>query len=191
VILLVSVLSGLVIGVSHAYLKKQSYKAPDLRFSWLAILAFVPQYLAFYLPASRNGMPDSQVSILLVASQVFLLVFAYLNRHLVGMWLLIGGLVLNLAVISLNGGLMPISPGTLSRLVPEASVQSLPLNHRVGKGKDILLLPEDTRLQTLSDKFITPQWSPVRAAFSLGDVFVAAGAFWLLVYQPSYRKKDV
>ena len=190
-ILLFSVLVGLAVGVFHAYLKKQSYQAPDLRFSWLAILAFLPQYLAFYLPASRNGMPDSLVSVLLVASQVLLLVFAYLNRHLVGMWLLIGGLVLNLAVISLNGGLMPISPKTVSRLVPESVALSMPLNQRVNKGKDILLLPDDTHLAILSDRFITPQWSPFRAAFSLGDVLIAAGAFGLLVAQPSYQKKDV
>jgi hypothetical protein len=32
----------------------------------------------------------------------------------------------------------------------------------------------------LSDRFLVPQWSPYRVTFSLGDIFISLGAFWLL-----------
>ena len=56
---------------------------------------------------------------ILVSSQVLLLVFAWFNRDQPGLWALDLGLALNLLVIVLNGGLMPISPETVARLAPE------------------------------------------------------------------------
>ena len=189
-ILLIPILVGIVVGLLNARFKKQTFQAPDLRFTWLAVFAFAPQLFAFYLPATREWMPDYLAAISLVISQIFLLVFAYLNRKIAGMWLLIGGLTLNLAVISVNGGLMPISPETASRLVPATIVQSIPLESRFGKGKDILLLPEDTHLEWLADRFLMPKWVPLRVAFSAGDVLIASGAFWMLAYQPLHTKKE-
>ena len=172
------------VGSLNAYIKKQVFQAPDFKITWLAVLAFAPQFFAFYLPATREWMPDLLVAMILVTSQVLLLAFAYLNRKLVGMWVLIGGLVLNLAVISVNGGFMPISPATASHLVPAALVQSMPLESRFGKSKDILLLPENTHLEWLADRLIAPQWFPLQVAYSVGDILIATGAFWMLAHQP-------
>ncbi len=183
-VLLLSVLIGIAIGSINAYIKKQSFQAPDLKFTWLAVLAFVPQFFAFYLPVTREWMLDHLVAICLVASQVFLLAFAYLNRKLIGMWVLIGGLALNLAVISINGGFMPISPETASHLAPATLVESMPLESRFGKSKDILLLPEDTRLEWLADRLLAPAWFPLPVAYSVGDILIAIGAFWILAHQP-------
>ncbi|MBT7483771.1 DUF5317 domain-containing protein [Candidatus Peregrinibacteria bacterium] len=190
VILLISVLAGIIIGSLSARLKKQAFQAPDLRLIWLAVLAFAPQFFAFYLPATREIISDSLVAICLVISQVLLFVFAYCNRKTVGMWLLIGGLVLNLVVISVNGGFMPISPETASHLVPAAVVQSIPLGSRFGKGKDIFLLPEDTHLESLSDRLLLPEGFLFQVAFSIGDILIAFGAFWMLSNQPLYRIKE-
>jgi hypothetical protein len=37
----------------------------------------------------------------------------------------------------------------------------------------------------MADRFLLPAWSPYQVAFSLGDVFIALGAFGILAYQKS------
>lgn len=74
---------------------------------------------------------------------------------------------------------MPISPQTASRLVSQEFLKTVALGSRFGNGKDILLLQADTRLVWLSDRFLPPKGFPYQAAFSLGDIMIASGAFWL------------
>ena len=188
-VLLVSILAGIIAGLVNARRQGLAYQAPDLKITWLAVVAFLPQLFAFYLPATRAWLSDSLAAMCLLISQGLLLFFAYANRKLIGMWLLIGGLALNLAVISFNGGFMPISPQTATHLVPSSVVQSIPLGSRFGESKDILLPPEDTRLEWLADRFLLPKWFPSRVAFSLGDLLIAVGAFWLLATQRSQSQK--
>jgi hypothetical protein len=182
-ILLVAILLGIPTGLLIARWRKRQWSLPPLRSVWLVIVAFLPQFIAFYLPATRSLLPDGLVSAGLVSSQVLLLVFCWLNRRFTGAWLLAAGLALNLMVIAANGGFMPISPQTASRLVPQEVVQSIPLGSRFGHGKDVLLLPDDTRLVWLSDRFLPPEGFPYQVAFSLGDVVLATGAFWLTAWQ--------
>jgi hypothetical protein len=101
-----------------------------LRLTWLAVLAFLPQWLAFYFSVTRRLIPDYLAVAALVGSQALFLVFAWFNRNQPGFWLLGLGLALNLLVITLNGGLMPISPETVAQLVPDA----LPRPGRSGTG---------------------------------------------------------
>jgi len=116
----------------------------------------------------------------LTSSQLLLLLFVWFNRKQSGFWILGVGLFLNLAVIGLNGGLMPISPETLGRMVPDRPAGSWQIGSRVGNAKDIILPTPQTRLAWLSDRFLLPPWFPAQAAFSTGDIFIAIGAFWWL-----------
>jgi hypothetical protein len=177
-VLLVAVIAGLLAGLARARYGRRSLHIPDLRLAWLALVAFLPQWVAFYLPAGSRLPADSLAATALVGSQVALLVFAWLNRKQPGFWALALGLVLNLLVIALNGGLMPISPETAGRLMPNAAPGMVQIGHRLGK--DIVLPASATRLEALADRFLFPAWLPYRVAFSLGDVFIALGAFWLL-----------
>lgn len=179
-ILLFALLAGGLAGLLLARLGKQPWTFPHVQAAWLAIIAFLPQGLAFYLPASRRLLPDPWSAAFLVISDILLIVFCWLNRRLAGFWLLAGGAALNLLVIACNGGFMPISPQTASRLVSPALLEMLTIGERFGLGKDILLLPEQTRLAWLSDRFLLPAWSPYQVAFSLGDILIALGAFWLM-----------
>lgn len=99
-----------------------------------------------------------------------------------GFWALGAGLALNLLVIALNGGWMPISPETVAQLASGASPAAWHIGERLGTTKDIVLPVAMMRLWWLSDRFAlsVPPPFPWRVAFSLGDVLIGSGAFSLL-----------
>lgn len=181
-ILLLAIVAGIVVGFGWARWCGRPYQPPDLRHLWLALIAFLPQFITVYLPFTREQIPDWMAAASVLTTQLLLLGFAWLNRRLPGMVILIFGSVLNLAVMAANGGFMPISPQTASRLVPQEVLAEISMGSRFGT-KDIILLPENTRFEWLADRFLSPTWSPYQVAFSLGDVLIAIGVFWLLTYQ--------
>jgi hypothetical protein len=182
VILVLALGVGLLFGLGWARLKGHPYQAPRLKHTWLAIIAFLPQLFVAYFERTQALVPDWVAALTIVTSQGFLFLFAWLNRHLPGMLVLIIGLILNLIVMLANGGFMPINPQTAERLIGKERALSLELGQRVGY-KDVLLPAHETRLELLSDRFLLPKGFPYQVAFSLGDVFIAAGAFWILAYQ--------
>jgi hypothetical protein len=179
VILWLAIAAGLLTGVGWARWRKQPYQAPELRHLWLVFAAFLPQFIMVYLPITRRLFPNTLVVGLLLASQIVLLVFVWLNRRMLGMTILLCGVTLNIAVMAANSGFMPISPQTASRLITADKLRDVSPGSRFGL-KDILLHPEDTRFEWLADRYLPPGWFPYQVAFSLGDVFIAMGVFWLL-----------
>lgn len=184
-ILLLALAAGLIVGWSWAHWNKQPYQIPKLHDMWLIFLAFPPQLLVAYLVPTRSLLPDWVASITLVVSLSLFLTFAWLNRSLPGFPILLTGLVSNLIVIIANGGWMPISPQTASHLIGIKTLQAFDLGSRFGQ-KDILLLPQATHLEFLSDRFLLPAWSPYQVAFSLGDILISIGIIWLFA-NPSIK----
>jgi len=182
VILLAALLLGLLAGWGWCLWHRRPYRAPDLKHVWLVPVALLPQVLVAYVPAIAGVGTVGAASAALPFSLLIFLVFVWLNRSLPGMSVLLVGLILNLLVISANGGWMPISPQTASQLPGGADARQLPMGIRFGE-KDILLATESTRLEFLADRFLLPPWMHYATAFSAGDVFVAIGAFWLLARQ--------
>jgi hypothetical protein len=185
VILLFAIALGLLAGLVWANRNQVRYEAPVLHHVWLVVVAFLPQYITIYLPV-REFISQTLFGSLLVASQIVFLCFAFLNRHLPGMKVLALGAVLNLLVISANHGFMPISLQTAGQIVSDNFSLDLLPGNRFGP-KDILLPTEETRFEWLADRFVTPSWFPYQSAFSLGDVFIAVGAFWLLAKQENKK----
>lgn len=181
-VLLTAVLAGTLTGWGYARLKGSTWHPPVFRAAWLVIFGFLPQWIAFYLPVTRKLLPDQLAAACLVLSQLLLLVFVFLNLRLPGMPLLAIGFACNLAVILANGGFMPLTVDAASRLVEPSIFNRLTVGERISSSSKDVLLPEpQIALSWLADRFIPPQFIPYRFAFSLGDICVAAGAFWLLV----------
>ena len=149
----------------------------------MPVVAFLPQLFIAYMPATRQLLNDGLASLSLLVSLALFFVFAWFNRRLPGMPILIFGLLLNFVVIVANGGWMPISLHTANLLIGKDVLQFVNLGSRFGE-KDILLPVQNIHLEFLADRFLLPAWLPYKVAFSLGDVLISVGAFWLLA-QPA------
>ncbi len=145
-----------------------------LRALWLAPVALLLQ-----VPLLRGWWTREIAAGLLMTSYVLLLVFVWLNRTSRPILLMGIGLALNLLVIVANGGFMPVSPETLSRIVPEVPTDEWRIGVIHRGSKDIVLLRNQTRLWFLSDVLVLPPPWPWPSAFSIGDVLVFAGFVWL------------
>ena len=179
-ILLIAAVLGLLAGGVRAWYGGRHFTIPDLHLPWLAAVAFVPQWLAFFGSATRSRFSDRGAAVALVTSQLLLSAFGLANRHHPAFKLLILGLLLNLAVITAIGGLMPISPETVRRLLPDTPDERWQSGKRFGHTKDRVLAEADTTFPWLSDRFILAGWLPNRVAYSVGDILLAVGACWFL-----------
>jgi hypothetical protein len=185
VILLAAVIAGLLVGVLRARWNRSSWQPPVLRYTWLVLVAFVPQWFAFYLPFTRGYLSESLAAACLVSSQFGLLLFCWLNRRSEGLPLLTAGLLLNLLAIVANGGLMPMSVDTAARFLPTDVFQTLQVGSRFSlSSKDILLPATEIVFPWFADRFVSPAWFHYRFVFSLGDILISLGAFWLLISRP-------
>jgi hypothetical protein len=189
VILLLALVAGLAAGLAAARWRGHPYQPPEFRAVWLIFLAFLPQFVILYLPQLRTRLSDWFSAASLLASLLVFLAFTWLNRSVPGMNILLIGLALNFTVMAANRGFMPISPKTAAQLVPENVIADFQPGDRFGT-KDIFLPPQNTRFEWLADRFLTPVWFSYRAAFSLGDVFIAIGAFAILAWPELTNKNN-
>jgi hypothetical protein len=141
---------------------------------WVGLAAFAAQMVAVY----GAGRGDDGLAIpLIVGSHVALVVVTLLNGHLPGARVFLVGLVMNLACMLSNGGLMPVAPETLAMAgrVEAWKVGAGTAGTRVQGSKDVILPTDQTRLALLSDRYWTGLPGRLGVLFSLGDVLLVAG----------------
>lgn len=137
--------------------------AAPLHHGWLLAVGVVLQ-LAVDASAARGWL---SVDVwwtygLLLVSQLFVVAWVVVNRHLPGLVLVAAGLAANALVMAANGA-MPVSPDAIAAL-GIGDVEVPPGKH--------VLLDASTRLPWLADIIPVP---PLRSIISVGDVVLAAG----------------
>ena len=182
-ILILGIAAGWLAGSIRTLITGKPYHIPDLSQIWLVFAAVIPQLLIFQNHSTSGWFSDQAAAVILVITQLALLVFIWFNRDKTGILILGLGLFLNLLVITLNGGLMPLSPHTAAVLYPDLPFSTWEIGTRPGWSKNILLWPENTHLAWLSDSILLPDWSPWAKALSPGDLLIVLGAFWLLAVE--------
>jgi len=180
-ILLLSVVVGALTGWGLARWQGRIWQPPSFQYPALLVIGFLPQWLAFYFEPTRRLFSDEVASACLVLSQTLLLGFAGLNISLSGLPFLALGLALNLLVIVANGGFMPLVAESAARLLPQDILNLIGYGERISHAsKDILMMESAIRFPWLADRFVSPDYFSYRFIFSLGDVWIAIGAFLLL-----------
>jgi hypothetical protein len=179
-ILVLAVLASFLVGMIRTGGRVGSLSRARLRSVELIFIAFLMQVPLLRSSPGRVEQLFSLTSMLFLWSYPLLLVFVWRNRHLAGFWLLGLGVTLNLLVLVVNGGFMPVSPDALAKLNPSIPPDQWETGHHRHHSKGIILERADTALWELSDIFVLPPPFPVPTAFSIGDVLIATGAFLFL-----------
>jgi hypothetical protein len=181
-------LPPILLGVSIAVIKAR-FKIRTLTIPiWKSGVIF-PVALLVMLPVVNpalfhiNRLNDIWAAVLLSASQLLLLIFVLRNIREAGMWILGLGFLLNMICMQANGGLMPVQPHHVAYLTgtSELSDPSNIIGTRFGNSKDIVLTQEETKLAFLGDRFTLPESIPYRVVFSLGDIVIGIGLFYILI----------
>jgi hypothetical protein len=154
--------------------RPEKLAALPFRAVWLVVIAFGTQWIVVRIPGTN---PAPLLGGAVIASYTLLLGFLWLNRRMPGLKLALAGTLLNLAVLTANGGFMPVAPATLAAVHLERP--NAVIGQRVALSKDILLPPDRAVLADLGDRLTIP-W-PIPQALSIGDLVVAAGVGWLVL----------
>jgi hypothetical protein len=125
----------------------------------------------------NSGYPKIYTALIMGAS-LLMAVLLWANRHLPGIALVAIGLLLNVTVMTVNGGRMPVSAWAIARSGQGELIQTLV----GGTAPRHVLMNEKTHLAFLADVIPVPPPYPRPRVISLGDLFLFAGVLWLIPY---------
>ena len=175
------IIGAVLIGIVVGYLRRgriAHLAALQLRFLWVIPVSLLIQLAIFPLFSVRPLFPYATSSLHLL-SYALILVFLVLNYRTFPLLVIGMGSLLNLLVITVNGGYMPSSPAALARAGNEGVAARLLQDGVYG---NVILMSEGTQLNALGDLLYLPRWVPFATAFSLGDLIVALGLIWLIAW---------
>ncbi|MCA1032179.1 DUF5317 domain-containing protein [Bacillus timonensis] len=157
-------LAGLVIGKIRGG-KFTHFTDLRVKYAYLILFAFMIQYpvIIFYSKALLFAV---------TASYVLLFLFVFYNRHLQGFLYIAIGMAMNLLVMAVNKGRMPVDVDAARALAPE----DLPALLAGEYGKHIAI-SDGTYLNFLGDIFFLKFPYPRPIIVSLGDIVLSIGVF--------------
>jgi hypothetical protein len=186
---LVVLVLGLVLGLIRGGRMINLLDLP-IRFTWLPLVGFGLQvFLVMFPPAGWEGVL-TLAPVVVGLSYLTLLAFLLINRLIPGAKLLLIGALLNFAVMLANGGRMPVTAESLQRSGHGDRVVAFQDVLLVRGSKDVVLDQGETKLWFLSDIFGIPERFPFSASYSIGDVFIGAGALVLVFQGVSRGRQD-
>ncbi len=158
---------------------------------WLAIalrLLFVPAALYPLLGMVLfPGLPPVG-GILYLCSLLLVVLFAWCNRRIVGVSVIGLGLLMNAAVIGLNGGQMPVDPGWLTSI---GQLEDMRSSESQGEWSTFAVMKPETRLAFLGDQIPMPMPFKEPTILSLGDLVIALGISLFFFVIPKELRSSV
>jgi hypothetical protein len=137
-----------------------------LRRPWLALAGIGVQVLIIEVIPHGDSWVHEAVH---VASYLLLGAFAWSNRRIPGVPVIMVGGLLNFIAIVANGGIMPADPELALRMARES-----------GEGFVNAGAMKDPNLLFLGDVFATPSSWPLYNVYSVGDLVIVTGVLVLL-----------
>jgi hypothetical protein len=111
-------------------------------------------------------LPGPLAPVMHVLTYVAALGFAWLNRHVAGVWIVAAGAFANGLAIALNGGTLPASAG---------AVRAAGIEQGTDFANSAVL--DNPVVPWLGDVFAWPAPLPLANTFSIGDVLIVVGVF--------------
>lgn len=142
--------------------------------------------LIYGLASTSSG--KSWLPLLLPIAHLLLLPFLLRNLSFWGIRLILLGLLLNLAAMLANGGLMPVESAAVEAVGRQQSAELKPGEHIPGS-KNVLVEAKTVHLRALSDVLVLPVRRPFTRAVSVGDLLVLVGA--VIAYIEVARRRGV
>jgi hypothetical protein len=172
--IIIGIIVSLIMGGSFRGLVNISVKHP-----WLIVISFIVQFVSIYL------FPN-YLLLAVIVSNIGLLLFSFLNVKMTGFKYMVMGIFLNLIVMIVNGGRMPVDVAAARILSPE----DVPALIAGEYGKHIAL-SENTYLNFLGDIFFLQYPYPRPIIISLGDIIFSLGIILFLYAIMVKGKKKV
>ncbi len=143
------------------------------RFWWIAG-SFLLKFVSVFVLSGKLAPSPAVCTVMSLAAYLMLFYGLYPNLRLPGFYMLASGIFLNFVVIAANQGRMPVKLATSELLQRQAEKLAVSLTHRP--------ITHDVRLEFLADIFGFRFFSKSPTFFSIGDVLMAAGISWFILY---------
>lgn len=160
--IVLSIIAGLIFKGRFSNLKTLEIRQAWLFFGGL-IIRYIPRLL------------DLPAPVFFILSYAMLTAGALCNLKYIEMYIILGGILCNFAVVAANGGYMPVSREILSASgypLNELTDGLIDMNHK--------LSGSDTKLYFLADIIPLTKFYPVKKIISIGDILMSIGSFVFL-----------
>lgn len=171
-----SIVLGIIVGIIRGG-KFKRLSTSLLRLSWVIFLAFALQLGIAIMISLGHPFFIQYRMILYVIAYLLLFIALFFNMQFKCMWLIMIGAIANFAAIMLNGGSMPID----MKLVEANGFQNMLKSIKMGALPQYIPLEKTGKyIGYLGKRLSMPDLYPIKQIFSIGDLFIALGVFFLI-----------